>query len=455
MAPNSITSIMPVRPEGVAPLRHVLMQVANPLKSGNPYLRFGPEAHFARFVLIPGADTDVVYPGDEGEVKSWRLLFCGIFDGDAAGFVRSMISHSPDLNAIFMHCVGFNASIDLKSAPDTLLKYLTAREHLQRPGIFYSTFPDQDAQMVRWQNTLRARVETMLSEPDGEQQLRAMLASAPDRQAALTALLGEPVTTPTRINPQWNLSIAVMGLLVALAVFFLFWWLVLPADWRGWVLLIVIVLLVGAGALLVSPLAARRMTRFGAVQDQVAQMSEPKPGGGDDYRAVAGTGREDVIAQNQFNLYLTFKPGRWRVWQMWLLMTVLQPVTRYLGYPGVLGGLTTVHFGHWVLIDGGRRLFFMTCYDGSWENYIADFVNKIADTLDVQLLNFVGFSDEGTRGMAAFRRWLRRVQIQSEVFYSAYPRATVRNIMTARRIVDTCPSRGASEAEIQQWLQLF
>lgn len=450
MAPNSLTSILPVKQECIADLRRVLIQVANPLKDKNPFVRFGEETHFARLVLIPGKNEPVIYPGDDGECNSWRLLFCGIFDGDAANFVRNFAQLSPDLDSIFRCLEGWDTQLTIHHNPNALVDYLTRRDHIQRPGIFYSTFPDQNVAMVKWQNELLEKIETLLSAPDGLEKLRGIIASAPNREATIQTILGRDITLPTRLNTGWNRSIAVL-MLAAVVILYGFFILALPADARLWVILGTVILLILIGLFAISPLFARRITRFGAIEDQIVE-SRTTQVNRLDYGEVEGTGREDVIAQNQFNLYLTFKGGRWRLWQMQLLMTVLQPFTRYLGVSGVLGGLTTVHFGHWVVIDGGKRLFFMTCYDGSWENYIADFVNKIADVLDVQLLNFEGFSNEGTRSMAAFRRWLRRVQIQSEVFYSAYPLSTVRNIMSVRQLVDTCPSKGSSEAEIQSWL---
>lgn len=207
-------------------------------------------------------------------------------------------------------------------------------------------------------------------------------------------------------------------------------------------------------------LIANRMPKpgvYGAVQDEVDAFKTVE-----DYKPVLeSVGREDVIAQNQFNLYLTFK-GDWfmrliRLTRMQVLMFVLG--TGLLNTPrdssGSLAGLTTVHFGHWVVIDGGRRLFFMTNYDGTWENYITDFVNKIHDILDIQLITFIGFSKEGTRNIAAFRRWLRRVQPQADMFYSAYPYTTVRNLQRDVKLNAKFPKQDWDDEVALNWLSLL
>ncbi|MCU0498120.1 MAG: hypothetical protein MUF87_12280 [Anaerolineae bacterium] len=207
-------------------------------------------------------------------------------------------------------------------------------------------------------------------------------------------------------------------------------------------------------------LIANRMPKpglYGAVQDEVDAFKTV-----DDYKPVLeSVGREDVIAQNQFNLYLTFK-GDWfmrlvRLTRMQVLMFVLG--TGLLNTPraasGSLAGLTTVHFGHWIVIDGGRRLFFMTNYDSTWENYITDFVNKIHDILDIQLITFVGFSKEGTRNIAAFRRWLRRIQPQADMFYSAYPYTTVRNLQRDIKVNAKFPKNDWDDEVALNWLSLL
>ena len=42
---------------------------------------------------------------------------------------------------------------------------------------------------------------------------------------------------------------------------------------------------------------------------------------------------------------------------------------------GKLGGIRTIHFARWVALPDGRLLFFSN-YDGSWEAYLGEFVDK-------------------------------------------------------------------------------
>ena len=47
---------------------------------------------------------------------------------------------------------------------------------------------------------------------------------------------------------------------------------------------------------------------------------------------------------------------------------------RHFNDIGELGGIPTIHFAKWALIDGGARLLFLSNYDGSWETYLDDFL---------------------------------------------------------------------------------
>lgn len=41
---------------------------------------------------------------------------------------------------------------------------------------------------------------------------------------------------------------------------------------------------------------------------------------------------------------------------------------------GLLGGIPGIHFARWVIFDKGRRLLFLSNYDGGWDGYLSDFV---------------------------------------------------------------------------------
>ncbi|HET7541684.1 MAG TPA: hypothetical protein VFK05_17540 [Polyangiaceae bacterium] len=94
---------------------------------------------------------------------------------------------------------------------------------------------------------------------------------------------------------------------------------------------------------------------------------------------------------------------------------------------GQLGGIPTIHFAKWLLIDEGKRLLFFSNYDSSWESYLGDFVDRAAVGLNLawtltkeypttRYLAWLGANDE-----ERFKAWTRHYQRPTQVFYTAYP----------------------------------
>ncbi|TPQ31397.1 hypothetical protein C2U70_24150 [Bradyrhizobium guangdongense] len=65
-------------------------------------------------------------------------------------------------------------------------------------------------------------------------------------------------------------------------------------------------------------------------------------------------------------------------WSAWWIRTSLRIVTfagRVFFTEGRLGTAPGIHFGHWHIIEGGRRYLFCSNYDGSFGGYLDDFIN--------------------------------------------------------------------------------
>jgi len=99
----------------------------------------------------------------------------------------------------------------------------------------------------------------------------------------------------------------------------------------------------------------------------------------------------------------------------------------YFNDIGQLGGIPTIHFAKWLLIDDNSRLLFFSNYDSSWESYLGDFVDRAAIGLNLawtltmeypttKYLTRLGASDE-----ERFKAWSRAYQRPTQVFYTAYP----------------------------------
>ena len=126
-------------------------------------------------------------------------------------------------------------------------------------------------------------------------------------------------------------------------------------------------------------------------------------------------------------------------------LTVITPIT-----PGKAGNLkqvlqhiqtspdspikkiNTIHYARWVIIDDGKRLLFTSNFDGTWEQYLADFVEKAPEGLDAIWSNCVGYP--GARPIGPFIDYVRANEIDATLFYAAYPDTTVNQVQKALRI---------------------
>ncbi len=121
------------------------------------------------------------------------------------------------------------------------------------------------------------------------------------------------------------------------------------------------------------------------------------------------------------------------------LQQVLAGVGRRIaaGGPSPLDDIGTVHFARWVVLpddaDGGWLLF-ASNYDGSWDAYIEDFAARAAESFDALYSNCQGWPAGGATDIDAFKAYIRAHELAPDVYYRAYPRATVRDVKSALRL---------------------
>lgn len=145
--------------------------------------------------------------------------------------------------------------------------------------------------------------------------------------------------------------------------------------------------------------------------------------------------REDRthIVQNHMASIATVKPGAFRRLTLRGVLWLVNLIARTADQ-GELSGIPSIHFAHWSLIDKGRRLYFVSNFDGSWENYLDDFIDKASPGLTAIWSNTVGFPKtswlikEGARDGSRFKANARDKQTKTNVWYTAYKQLTVQTI---------------------------
>jgi hypothetical protein len=68
-------------------------------------------------------------------------------------------------------------------------------------------------------------------------------------------------------------------------------------------------------------------------------------------------------------------PQRWSVWWTRTFLRLVTLLGRVFFTEGQLGNAPGIHFGHWHIIDNGRRYLFYSNYDGDFGGYLDDFIN--------------------------------------------------------------------------------
>jgi hypothetical protein len=170
--------------------------------------------------------------------------------------------------------------------------------------------------------------------------------------------------------------------------------------------------------------------------------------------------RENYKVQNQLTHLVEIKPGLFRRYTLKTVLFVVNLGAKYIWYKGYLGSIPTIHFARWAIIDDNRRLLFFSNFDGSWENYLGDFIDKAAVGLTAVWSNTVEFPTtkflilKGARDEERFKEWARAKQIPTQVWYSGHPNETARNILNNVEIRNNVEPP-LDEKQTEAWLQRF
>ena len=168
---------------------------------------------------------------------------------------------------------------------------------------------------------------------------------------------------------------------------------------------------------------------------------------------------EDFVYQNQFSQIMLMKPGFSRLFTLKLFFFLTRILIRLFFVKGKLMGIPTIHFARWVLIDGNKRLLFFSNFDGSWTQYLGDFIDKSGWGLNAIFGNTINFPRiwfffcRGAYDEMHFLGWSRSTQIPTPVWHVAAADLdqSIRNI-NENTLTRNALSRDLSEREAQQFL---
>jgi hypothetical protein len=419
---HGVTLIATILPGRVDPLRQVLCEIAVNAKS-NPTFPFDRihGVHFARWVILP-RDAGNVF-GDFPE----QVMYASEFDGSRRSHLEQLVESVPTgLDRILGHCEGYPAPE--RRTRDARLQFLAARA---KPfgSLYQSTTGKVDD--IHNESHLRECIQTFLDSRDWRgvgavtvyQTVRDFVRSEPSLAWALQPRndrgLGWHVG-------HWAFTIATVAILILLIP------LTLPLT-----------------------LIWLAVLRFYETHEPTAVPT------GNTSRVRELTGYEDRGAQNQLTILGIVKPTWFRRVTLWGVLKFFYLLVAFgIPFKRHFFGVKTIHFARFQTIDGGSRLLFMSNYDGSWESYLGDFVDRLSFGISGVWSNAVGFPETqfllfgGARHEQVFKALVRDHQVPPAVWYSAYNDLTVENINNNAAIREGL-ARNLTGSEVASWLLRF
>lgn len=407
MAHTVMTFVTRVKPERVDELRALLKEIGDDPEH-NAHLPFRDlnSLHFSSLVLH-----------DSAEQKSYgpRLVFENNFDGPLGSFLDELHRvAAPGLHQIYSCCEGGEFQAEDGQG---LLAYL--RRHVVRPNAYHIGNTGRSVERVIQEHSLRDALETnadtLVKNPSqsSAQQFREQLQSFVRSRAEFKGLreVG-PRQTFLEIVVPW-LKISLIAGILLLAIFIRLPWSLLLAPLLAFILAAYLVVL-------------RRKEATDYVSSGTANP--------DNVRQLVDKEDRTHSVQNHMASITIVKPGWFRRATLWGVLFVVNVLARARATHGELSGIPSIHFAHWSLIDGGHRLLFLSNFDGSWENYLDDFIDKAHAGLTAVWSNTVGFPrtqfliQGGATDGPRFKAVARNSQTVTDAWYSAYRDLTVQGI---------------------------
>jgi len=376
---------------GLDNLRGVLDEIrADPPE--NKWLPFAhfDRVHFASLMLAEGLGPSL-------------LILELNADGTAADCLAVLVAEAgPGLDALFAGSEGWPGSTGAAAARSWL------EDRIVRPGAYHIGATGRTHERIRQEARLHDEIQRFL---DAEEVAGGITGASPASVRSLVQdfVRGDPSLAWARTSPPRQTASERMGHRARLY----------GAIAAAVLLLPVLVPIVAVGAVVL-----RMKERTDKVQD-----GPPDP---DHVRRLQD--EEDFAAQNHLASVIPVKPGLVRKVLLRTVLLAVNLIARVSATNGRLGDIPSIHFAHWSMINDNRHLLFVSNFDGSWESYLGDFIDKAATGLTAVWSNTVEFprtrflAFDGAADGPRFRAWARAKQCSTRAWYTAYPGSTMATI---------------------------
>jgi hypothetical protein len=418
---EALTLVAAVNPARKNALESLMAELGSD-PAANSVLPFGalPDCHFARVVMLPES-RDL-----EGQPVAPELLVLSDCDGSADDHLEALVDAAGSgIDRLFSHCVGYPSVPAARRERLAFLRRQRVRvkaNYVHRPGRSVRQIRDEARLRLKLREVWQARGPEVGSAQAAREVVSRRLREEPEWAWAFRA--PEGVGAKYRIENALH-AVAVPAAAAAIA----------PVLTPG------VLLLLG-------------LVRLQEKQDR-SEHVRPSP-----EHLSALTALEDRAAHSGFTAGGYVKRGLVRQAVMRSVLALIGFGTRHLFTRDSLAGVKSIHFARWIPLDGGRRVVFASNFDGSVESYNNDFIDIVSWGLNLVFSNGEGYPStrwlvlEGARREQEFKDYLRRHQIPTPVWYSAYPELTAANVASNARLRSGLRGK-MNETEARKWLALI
>ncbi|MDX1991384.1 MAG: hypothetical protein SF029_03290 [bacterium] len=403
---NTLTVIARIKPGDAGRLEELLDLIGQDIrgKDRNIYLKLEDfeTLHFCRWVMIPN-------DGNGGQKEF--LLFVSYYDGGLRAHLDEFVDRAGEaMDLIWGGCVGY--PLTRTANPERFKRdfYRFIFRHSYDFEARHIGYHNERVVNVRRYINMREKLQSFLDLRQVEKFL------AEDLKSIVDLLPIKPRALADRLRPITSFVAGLLRFIVFLLDFV-------------WNLLFVFI---------IRPIRRTVQRREPRLNLQLNwQTIQP---GIDDI--------EDLVTQNQLTVISRIKPGIREWFRVRFALLLINMIAKHFQTKGSLGGIPTIHFAHWSIIDRGRWLLFISNYDGSWDSYIGDFSDKAAPGLDLVWRSAPDYPAKGAIDLEPFKKVIRLNQVKTQAFYSAYPNSTVINILNDRAL-----TRALDRDSVQAWLR--
>jgi len=410
MTQTVLTFIAQVKPEKTGELGRLLNVIqADPDKNSLLPFRSLESLHFASLVLHDS----------QSQGYGPCLIFENNFDGTLDEYLKSLSVYSGGLHQIYSCCKDY--TISNPSDRQRLVEYL--RAHAVRPNAYHIGNTGRSAKRILQENTLRDELQTQANNlvQSGQPTPSGALGMFQEFVRSKPEFAWVPGVGPRQAFLEWfvpQVKLALVPIIPIVAIGLA--WFLLPHAVTWWLLGILVVLLVVA-------LVVLRLKESNDPEQQ-------RPADSENLRKLVRNEDQAHSVQNHMASITLVKPGWFRRVTLRTVLWVVNLLARARATHGELSGIPSIHFAHWSVIDNGRRLLFLSNFDGSWENYLDDFIDKASVGLTAIWSNTINFPrtkwliNGGATDGPRFKAVARDSQTVTNAWYSAYRSLTVQGI---------------------------